>query len=104
MKRRAAQTGGPVALTAAVDRSRRLSEGGLIQAFVRARLFGIPLLRLDATVALIPGTITVSSSSVAAGDSLADAVRRINDGDEVLAEARRESHELARRAVLREVT
>jgi hypothetical protein len=61
-------------------------------------------LRLDATVALIPGTIAVSSSSVAAGDSLADAVRRINDGDEVLAEARRESDALARRASLREVT
>jgi hypothetical protein len=100
VNRRAVQTRAPAALTAAVDRTTRLSEGGLVQASVRARLFGIPLLRLDATVAVIPGTLRLSSSSVAAGDSLADAVRRINDGAEVLAEARRESRELARHASL----
>ena len=80
--------GKQVALTAAVDRSRRLSEGALVQASVRARLFRIPLLRLDATVVLMPAAIT-SSSALTAGHSLAEAVRSINDGAEVLAEVRR---------------
>jgi hypothetical protein len=84
------KTSAPVALTAAVDRSRRLSEGALVQASVRARLLGIPLLRLDATVMLMPAAITVSSSPVATGDGLAEAVRSINDGAEVLAQVRRD--------------
>jgi hypothetical protein len=83
-------TATPVALTAAVDRSRRLSEGALVQASVRARLLGIPLLRLDATVVLMPAAITASSSAVAAGNGLAEAVRSINDGAEVLAQMRRD--------------
>jgi hypothetical protein len=85
---RAAGVSAPVALTASVDRSRRLSEGGLVQASVRARLLGIPLLRLDATIALMPAAITASSSAVGAGDGLAEAVRSINDGAEVLAQLR----------------
>lgn len=84
-----AKASAPVALTAAVDRSRRLSEGALVQGSVRARLVGIPLLRLDATVVLMPAAITASSSTFAAGEGLADAVRRINDGAEVLARVRR---------------
>jgi hypothetical protein len=79
----------PVALTAAVDPSRRLSEGALVQASVRARLLGIPLLRLDATVVLMPAAITAPSSGLAAGNGLAEAVRSINDGAEVLAQVRR---------------
>ena len=79
----------PVALTAAVDPSRRLSEGALVQASVRARLLGIPLLRLDSTVVLMPAAITASSSTLAAGNGLADAVRSINDGAKVLAQVRR---------------
>jgi hypothetical protein len=75
-------------MTAAIDPSRRLSEGALVQASVRARLLGIPLLRLDATVALMPATITAPSSAVAAGNGLAEAVRSINDGAEVLAQVR----------------
>jgi hypothetical protein len=86
---RVVETSAPVALTAAVDRSRRLSEGALVQASVRARLLGIPLLRLDATVVLMPAAITASSRAVGAGDGLADAVRSINDGAEVLAQLRR---------------
>jgi hypothetical protein len=81
----------PVALTAVPDRSRRLSEGALVQASVRARLLGIPLLRLDATVVLMPAATTISSSAVATGDDLADAVRSINDGAKVLAQVRREN-------------
>jgi hypothetical protein len=79
----------PAALTAAVDPSRRLSEGGLVQASVRARLFGIPLLRLEATVVLMPAAITARSSAVVVGDGLAEAVSSINDGAEVLAQVRR---------------
>ncbi len=79
----------PVALTAAVDRSRRLSEGAVIQGSVRARLLGIPLLRLEATIALMPASISAPSSPLGAGNGLADAVRCINDGAEVLAEVRR---------------
>ena len=91
-QRRAARgvvTPAPAALAAAVDPSRRLSEGALVQASVRARLLGIPLLRLDATVVLMPAAITRPSPTLAAGDGLADAVRSINDGAEILAEVRR---------------
>jgi hypothetical protein len=79
----------PVALTAAVDRSRRLSEGAVIQGSVRARLLGISLLRLEATIALMPAAISAPSSPLGAGNGLADAVRCINDGAEVLAGVRR---------------
>ncbi|HET6642567.1 MAG TPA: hypothetical protein VFG93_04780 [Gaiellaceae bacterium] len=91
-KRRAAggvTTSAPVALSAAVDPSRRLSEGALVQASVRARLLGIPLLRLDATIVLMPAAVTAPSSAIAAGNGLAEAVRSINDGAEVLAQVRR---------------
>ena len=77
----------PVALT--LDHRRRLSEGAVVQGSVRARLLGIPLLRLEATLALMPATITTSSSPLSAGNGLAEAVRSINDGAEVLAEVRR---------------
>ena len=92
MKRRAARDVGtpvPVALTAAVDPGRRLSEGALVQASVRARLLGIPLLRLDATVVLMPAAITAPSSALAAENGLAEAVRSINDGAEMLSQVRR---------------
>jgi hypothetical protein len=78
----------PVALTAGVDAGRRLSEGGLVQTSVRARLLGIPLLRLDATIVVMPAAITVSPPAVRSGDGLAEAVRSINDGEEVLARVR----------------
>jgi hypothetical protein len=90
-RRRAARSVGsaaPVALTAAVDPSRRLSEGTLVQASVRARLLGIPLLRLDATVVLMPAAITTPPSALAAGEGLVEAVRSINDGAEMLAQVR----------------
>ena len=86
--RRGRGVGTPVALTA-VDPNRRLSEGALVQASVRARLLGIPLLRLDATVVLMPAAITAPSSALAAGNGLAEAVHSINDGAEVLAQMRR---------------
>jgi hypothetical protein len=86
---RGAGTQAPIALTAAVDPRRHLSEGALVQASVRARLLGIPLLRLDATVVLMPAAISAPSSGLAAGNGLAEAVRSINDGAEVLAQLRR---------------
>jgi len=46
-------------------------------------------LRLDATVALMPAAITAPSSALGAGNGLAEAVRSINDGAEVLAQVRR---------------
>ena len=81
-------TTAPVALTTSVDHSRRLSEGALVQASVRARLLGIPLLRLDATVVLMPAAITAPSSALVGQDGLVEAVRSINEGAEVLAQVR----------------
>lgn len=88
MRQRGAGETPRVALTAAVDRNRRLSEGALVQASVRARLLGLPLLRLDATIALMPAAISPSSNSLGGGKGLADAVRSINDGAEILAQVR----------------
>jgi hypothetical protein len=61
---------------------------------VRARLLGIPLLRLDATIAVIPG-ISLLPHAVEPGRSLSEAVRRINEGAEVLEHVRRESRALS---------
>ncbi len=81
---------GPVRLIA-VDRGRRLSEGSIVQASVRARLLGIPLLRLDATIVLAPAAIAPPlSTTLGSGSSLTEAVRNINDGAEILAQVRRE--------------
>ena len=85
---RGVKTSTPVAMSATVDPRRRLSEGALVQASVRARLLGIPLLRLDATIALMPAAITAPSSALAERNGLAEAVRSINDGAEVLAQVR----------------
>lgn len=91
----------PVALAAAPERGGRLSEGAIVEAKVRARLFGIPLLKIDATVVLVPAGFADPSaaahappartarSSAAAGHDLAEAVRSINEGAELLAEVRR---------------
>jgi hypothetical protein len=91
----------------APDRARRLSEGTLVQGSIRARLLGIPLLRLDATVVLVPAGLKSSShasdekaiisdwSLVPPGrtssteDGLAEAVRRMNEGAQILAAVRR---------------
>jgi hypothetical protein len=74
-----------------------------------ARLLGVRLLTLDATVVLVPADVTAPSSaphdspthtparfagvpparSGIVGGGLADAVRSINEGAELLAEARR---------------
>lgn len=102
-------------LTAVPDRKRRLSDGFLVEASILARVLGIRLLTLDATVMLVPADVTAPSSephsspaphdspartparssdvpraqSGAVGRGLADAVRSINEGAALLAEARR---------------
>ena len=92
----------------ALSRGGRLSEGALVEAHVRARLLGIPLLKLDALVALVPanptaGPPTAPASFVertvssgnrsreldAPGSALADAIRSIDEAAELLAQSRR---------------
>jgi hypothetical protein len=76
----------------------------VIEASVLARLLGVRLLRLDATVVLVPADVTPRSSAPyapparrirAAGPSgrtggVAAAVRTIDEGARLLNEARRE--------------
>ncbi len=51
-----------------------------------ARLLGVRLLKLDATVVIAPADVTAPTS---VGGSLAEAVQRIDEGAALLAEARR---------------
>jgi hypothetical protein len=90
VKVRSARSSAPLTLAVAADRNRRLAEGSLVQASVRARLLGIPLLRLDATVVLMPAAVTATSIALPAGNGLEEAVRDINDGAEILARVRRD--------------
>ena len=104
------QVTAPVELSALTDRRGRRSRGVIVEASVLARLLGIRLLKLDATVVLVPADVTTSSASPdglparafprAAGDPvrselvggrLAHAVRSIDEGAELLAESRRGS-------------
>jgi hypothetical protein len=90
-----------LAVTAASDSRKRLSEGALVEASVRARLLGIPLLKLEATIVLVPAELTAapparrdaparrSRRSDAAGRGLAEAVRSIDDAARTLADVRR---------------
>jgi hypothetical protein len=91
------------------NHGRRLSEGALVEARVRGRVLGIPLLKIDALVALMPAnpTSVVPSTSrapsvgpmlstgngprrlEAPGAALAEAIRSIDEAAELLAEARR---------------
>jgi hypothetical protein len=105
----------PVALRAVPDRGKQLSHGVLIEGSILARLMGIRLLTLDATVVLVPADVTAPQSvpphrpirtsvppdtatgrrsrpgrrSRAAGTGLAEAVRSLNEGADLLAQARR---------------
>jgi hypothetical protein len=99
----------PVVLSAAPGRRRRLSEGVLLEASVLGRVLGVRILTLRATVLLAPASVTAAASADrdlpgrvdarrpraaparrrAAGRELAEAVRRIDEGTELLAEARR---------------
>lgn len=96
-------------MTAVPDRSRRLSDGVIVEAFIRARVLGIRLLTLDASVVLVPADLSAASSadqdpplrgtvrsplpaplrSGAGGRRLAEAVRTLQEGAELLAQVRR---------------
>jgi hypothetical protein len=100
-------TAGPLAPSLAPDRAQRLSEGALVEASVVARVLGVRLLRLEATVVLAPADVTATRSPappartlgrvVAArpapsrptGHRLDDAVRSLEEGAKLLAQARR---------------
>jgi hypothetical protein len=93
------------------DRRRHLSEGVLVEARIRARLLGIRLLTIDATVVLAPADVAAPSvaahdppqraslrsselsrhRSAATGHRLAEAVQSINEGMELLAATRRDA-------------
>jgi hypothetical protein len=105
----------PVVLELAPDFSKRLSDATLVEASVAARLLGIRLLTLDATIALVPADATAATPAAEDGarrvhpaapassrsslDSrppaardrhrLADAVRNLEEGAKLLAELQR---------------
>lgn len=101
-------------MRAVPDPRRRLNDGLLIQASVIARVLGVRLLKLDTTVILAPAEVQVPAARAApgngrpakpastptpvragarrsgpAGRALADAVRSVNEGAELLALSRR---------------
>jgi hypothetical protein len=89
--RRAGATS-PLSLEAVPDRRRRVSDGVLVEASILARLLGLRLLTLDVTLVLVPADVSAPSTVPARpvpGRGLADAVRSISEGAELLAEARR---------------
>jgi hypothetical protein len=106
--RRAGATS-PLALEAVPDRRRRVSDGVLVEASILARLLGLRLLTLDVTLVLVPAEVSAPAPTSpprglpagasprcygpparpVPGGGLADAVRSINEGAELLAEARR---------------
>ncbi len=103
-----------MALRAVPDHGRHLSNGLLIEGSILARVLGLRLLTLDTTVVLVPADVRGSSAtertseshdestptytrSLAAspvraaspGRGLAQAVRSLNEGAEILANAQR---------------
>jgi hypothetical protein len=106
---RTLETRAPAALTAIPDRRRRLSDGVLVDASIQARLLGLRLLTVDASIVLVPAEVSASPAAhpaatrppprssvpaprrtIVAGPRLAQAVRSINEAAEVLAETRRD--------------
>ena len=100
----------PVALTAVPDDRGRLAEGVLVEASILGRILGLRLLKLDMTVVLVPSRVIPLPSArrhrpahplppvagagpprrVAARRGLAEAVRSLEEGAELLAAARRD--------------
>ena len=90
------------------DPGKRLSDGVLLQATIRARFLGIRILTLDTTVVLAPADIAAAPSpragpptiaprrsltvpptpSRTAAPGLAAAVRSLNEGAELLARSK----------------
>jgi len=97
-------------LEVAPDRRRRLSDGALVEASIAARLLGMRILTLNATVALVPADVTPATPAVqdraahdptrpsgdsrgraaSVGHGLADAVRNLDEGARLLAEVQRD--------------
>ena len=82
-------------LTAVRARRTRRSDGVLVEGSILARLLGIKLLTLDATIVVVPADVAAPSPAPpprrpAAGTGLASAVKSINEGAELLAEVRRD--------------
>jgi hypothetical protein len=79
---------------AAGRRTGRLSEGTLVEASVVGRVLGVRILRIDAVVLLSPAvpppvSATPAPSTRPRPGRLAGAVRSIEEGAALLAEARR---------------
>jgi hypothetical protein len=104
--RRAAVARDPVALGAVPDHRRRLSNGVLVDGSIVARILGLRLLTLEATIVLLPADVSVPRSAsfdaparssapaiprwqADAGQGLAEAVQSIEEGAQLLAKARR---------------
>jgi hypothetical protein len=98
---------GVLASALTFSRGSRLSEGALVEARLRGRVLGIPLLKIDALVAIVPANSTPDPSTPRAplgeptlssrnrprkletpGSALAEAVRSIDQAAELVAEAR----------------
>ena len=105
---RAVTSAPAVVLNAAPDGRRRLSDGVLLEASILGRVLGVRVLTLRATIVLAPASVSTAAAGGdpparvdgrrpraaparrrAGGRELAEAVRRIDEGAEVLAEARR---------------
>jgi hypothetical protein len=99
---RAGKRTAPVVLELAPDARKRLSDATLVEASIDARLLGVRLLTLDATIALVPADVTAAARAVPRGSSgnsrprsgsvgprLADAVRNLDEGAKLLAEVQR---------------
>jgi hypothetical protein len=99
----------PLVVEVAPDRSRRLSDAALVEASIAARLLGMRILTLNATVALVPADVTAVTPAIqeraahatagssedsrgragSVGHRLADAVRNLDEGARLLAQVRR---------------
>jgi hypothetical protein len=97
-------------LAATPDRRRRPSDGLVVEASILARLLRVRLLRLEATVVIVPAEVTArpsappdvqgrpsarsarplpEGSATSGRRGLAEAVRTLDEGAAILAEARR---------------
>jgi hypothetical protein len=99
----------PLVVEVAPDRRRRLSDAALVEASIAARLLGMRILTLHATVALVPADVTAATPVVQdraahaprrpsgesrgrsgfVGDGLAAAVRNLDEGARLLAQVQR---------------
>ena len=81
--------GGHRSRAVVANRGGRLSQGALVEASILARVLGLRLLTLDATLVIIPADVAPRpQQSHIVGLGLTDAVRNINEGAELLADAR----------------